>query len=528
MHDDELMLRMADRIIDGAPNSWDQYALLKEPGYPYFLALCLKIGISPVLVVHLILLVSAYWLFHSFRKLVAEHVAAYCTIAICLNPANFGIGASRIYSVYFVTALVVALIAATIQVVCAARTDRGSLRGLLVGTAVLAVVTGAMSISRPDGLIIAFLAVGAFAFWNLLLRTREKRSKYIYSIVLVTMIFSVISFNGIVKSAHVRAYDVSVVNDLNYGNFNRLMESLASVIPDESLNFVVLSQATIKQIEELSPTFDLLTPFLESRDGELWQSITCDAGGPCNEVAGGFMPFLLRDAILASFQDVDANDFQQITGRIADEIEASCESGMLKCGSRGIGVWLPPLERLDLALTSREVVRLLSLRAYSFSDTLYFVNNGDPTRASSNAGSMWKVLKDEQRGSRMVSESGTPIVLQGPIRAFFRFASVVIQIFASFGTFVFLILIWKSKDNRQICRFGVSMLLSVFAILLLNSLMFANSFGRNADGGNLAYLLMVQPLVIGVSAVGLEMFSTRRHRPTLQPATFCEIRESNK
>jgi hypothetical protein len=528
MHDDELMLRMAHRLNDGVPNSWDQYAMLKEPGYSYLLAFCLRVGISPILVVHLMLVASAYWFFHSFRKIMDERVAAYCAIAISLNPGNFGIGGSRFYNVFFVTALIVAMCAGIAQVIYASYNHRGSLRRSMIGITSLSVIVATMSISRPDGALIALLTVGGLAIWNLFVRTEEWRTKIIFATLLVSLIASLLVGREIVEHVNARTYDVSLVNDLNQGNFSRMMGNLASVVPNENLNFVVLSQATIKAVEGHSPTFRQIAPFLGSRDGELWKSITCDVGGPCNEVAGGFMPFLLRDAIIASFEEVDAEDFQQITGRIADEIDSSCVSGVLNCGHSGIGVWLPPLERLNIALTSRELVKLLVTRTYSFSDTTKFVNYGDPNNASSNAGSTWTEIRNELWGLRTVSEYGTPVLLQAPIRVFLRLSSVILQILVAFGTVAFLFFIWKARENRQICRLGGCMLLSVVGISFLNSLMFANSFGRSADGGNLAYLLMVQPLAIGISAVGLEMYLVRKRHHKLQPVHQSEIQESNR
>jgi hypothetical protein len=141
---------------------------------------------------------------------------------------------------------------------------------------------------------------------------------------------------------------------------------------------------------------------------------------------------------------------------------------------------------------------------------------------------MWTEIRNELWGLRTVSEYGTPVLLQAPIRVFLHLSSVILQILAAFGTVAFLFFIWKARENRQICRLGGCMLLSVIGISFLNSLMFTNSFGRSADGGNLAYLLMVQPLAIGISAVGLEMSLVRKTHHKLQPVHQSEIQESNR
>jgi hypothetical protein len=507
VHDDELMLRMARRLIFPTGNAWDQFAIQKEPGYSYLLAVLLKFEISPVVVVHLLYLAATYWLFRALRKVTLDSIAAICVICICLNPGFFGIGGSRIYNVSFQTALIVGLCAATIDLMVTwDKHQRFSLRTVWSGL-VLMFVLVAVSITRPDYLFFTIPILGCVSMWNLISRWRNSYDLLFSIVILTAVVASPFLGKTIIRQVNSNNFGVYLVNDVNEGNFKRMMETLASIEEDETSKFIVVSSATLRKVEKQSETFALLSPFLRSREVDLWQSITCDSGGPCNEIAGGYLPLMLRDGIVSTFEISSAREFQRVTGQIADEVEFACDEGRLQCGAGGIGAWLPPAKKINFGLTLAEFAKLTVGRTYSFSDRTVFSGIGEPFSASAEAVPMWNILREKSWGLRSVTIGGTPNPLRSLISHMLAIISIILRVLAVIGTSSFLLLGLGRKADSGIVRIGVSMLFSTLLLTSFYALMYANSFGTSVDGGNLAYLMMAQPVALVVASFGFQLFA---------------------
>jgi hypothetical protein len=302
-------------------------------------------------------------------------------------------------------------------------------------------------------------------------------------------------------------FGVFLVNDVNEGNFKRMMETLASIEEDEPSRFIVVSNATLRKVEKESETFALLSPFLRSREVDLWQSITCDSGGSCNEIAGGYLPLMLRDGIVSTFEISSAREFQQVTGQIANEVEFACDEGRLQCGAGGIGAWLPPAKKIDFGLTLAEFAKLTVGRTYSFSDRTVFSGTGEPSSATAEAVPMWNILREKSWGLKSVTIGGTPNPLRSLISHMLNINSIILRVLAVLGTSSFLVLGLGRKASSGIVRIGISMLLAVLLLTGFYALMYANSFGTSVDGGNLAYLMMAQPVALVVASFGFQLLA---------------------
>lgn len=509
VHDDELMVRTAGRILYSSEYTWDQFAIQKEPGYPYVLALLLKFEISPVIFVHILYVFSTFWLYLSLRTLIHKSIAAFCVIGILLNPGFFGIGGSRIYNVSFQTALIVGLCAAMLGLVVSWESQRRVSQRVILSSTGLVVALSWMSITRPDFLLIAYPILGVFAIWSLIAPRRVPKDWRFYCAILLVMVVIPFMSKAVVRQINSSRYGVQLVNDVNEGNFKEMMEVLASVTAGKQSKFVVVSNAALQEVARQSQTFSQLTPFFLSRDAELWRSITCDAGGKCDEIAGGYLPLMLRDGIVETFNVTDAQDFQRVTGRIVSEVQNACNSEKLQCEGRGVGAWLPSITRFDLRLTFSEFCKLLVGRTFSFSDRLFLSGTAEPSHASSDALSTWNRLREDAWGSKGVTANGTPKGLRPIITHLLSTISLILRLFAIAGTFLFVVLGLRRAANLDIVRIGAGMMLAVLALTSFYALMYANSFGTHVDGGNLAYLLMAQPVALIVASFGMHLLANQ-------------------
>jgi hypothetical protein len=85
--------------------------------------------------------------------------------------------------------------------------------------------------------------------------------------------------------------------------------------------------------------------------------------------------------------------------------------------------------------------------------------------------------------------------------------SIILRVLAVIGTSSFLLLGLGRKADSGIVRIGVSMLFSTLLLTSFYALMYANSFGTSVDGGNLAYLMMAQPVALVVASFGFQLFA---------------------
>ena len=502
IHDDELMVRMAGKILAHTQSAWDQFAIQKEPGYAYFLALLIKLKVSPVIAVHLLTMASTYVLFLVLRSVVSEAHSAICAILIVINPALFGVGASRIYNVSFQTSLVAGLLAVSARFVFLLKSQTTARRQAFFAAFILFGIVGAMAITRPDWIFIAYPLLGSIAVTNLRNRTQLWFRNLCLLLILASISIIPAASKELVRISHERTYGVHLVNDVNEGNFKEMMQSLARIEPRSESSFVVVSKVALREAERISPTFSQMSRFLKGRDSELWMSITCDAGGPCDEIAGGYLPLMLRDGLIQSFPGANASDFQTISKRIANEIDLACRLGEISCGERGTGAWLPSVQNLDFKLSMLEFVRLLFSRSYSFKDRITFRSVTDSSRASIAAAPTWEIIESDLVGLRGVSRGGTPEILQHPISELLSFISLTIRLYSLIGALLFLRFAMKFRHDMHLVGIGFGMLAAVLVLTSFYSVMYVNSFGTSVDGGNLAYLMMVQPLAICVACIG--------------------------
>jgi hypothetical protein len=76
---------------------WSILAMNKELGYPIFVAFSMFLRISPVLLTHLIFVALALLLTQVMSEFFSKRLNLYLLSALVLNPAIFGLTASRIY-----------------------------------------------------------------------------------------------------------------------------------------------------------------------------------------------------------------------------------------------------------------------------------------------------------------------------------------------------------------------------------------------------------------------------------------------
>jgi hypothetical protein len=101
---------------------------------------------------------------------------------------------------------------------------------------------------------------------------------------------------------------------------------------------------------EISPHFALLKPYLSKQtNGQGWAKFGCEWMGICDELAGGWTLWAIRDAAASIGLYSSAAHASEFYGAVAREICQACETGTVKYSTNSTGNLLaPPVTLTDV------------------------------------------------------------------------------------------------------------------------------------------------------------------------------------
>lgn len=328
VHDDGLFMQNAVDLINGHwLGDYDNRTLAKGPGYPLFLALGFVLGL-PVSLSHALLHVAACLGFsRAVLQLTSSRRLQWTLYALLLwHPALlYGrVIRDTIYSsqVLLICAGVICLLTATRQ--CRLRPWLATGTGIAIGW---------FWLTREEGiwLLPALILLVLLAIWSQSSATRCWRT-LLQGLALVVCAFIAVNVGN--RAINQSAYGVFVNTEFTGGNFKRALAALQNVRVGAPQPYVPVPEQARAAIYEQSPAFAELQWYLEDEasPGYFWRDFGCGFyPGSCGDMAGGWFMWALRDAVAHyGYYDnaVDADTYYQ---RLANEVEAACQSGALTC-----------------------------------------------------------------------------------------------------------------------------------------------------------------------------------------------------
>ncbi|MDE1567165.1 hypothetical protein [Aquabacter sediminis] len=330
-HDDGYFMRMASHIASGQwLGAYDQYTLMKGPGYPLFVALATLFG-GPVSIGHA--------LFHLLAVLVAAVAVLRLTrsrstfygtvILLLLIPSGFDAGVHRVIrdQVYWGQTLIV--FACGMVVMFAppegwkARLGLGLAGGATLAWAFLTREEGVWFLPGLAALLLAGLVwngLNRAAFWKVLPGIAGAIAGF-YALLLMLL------------SINFLTYGAFVAVDFQDRPFKEAIGALSSIEDGGSRAKVPVTTTAMEKAAEVSPTFARLAPNLRP-DGPLakWYATSCEAlPETCGQLAGGWFVWAFRDAASSAGVFASPEQARETFSRIADEIRVACAAGALTC-----------------------------------------------------------------------------------------------------------------------------------------------------------------------------------------------------
>jgi hypothetical protein len=336
---------------------FDYLTLSKGPAYPTFLAITHRLGMTPNVGDQLTWLLGAACLAGTIYLITRRPIlSAVAYLVLALDPVNYSLwhqvvmrdGWYASVSLLFLSSLVLA-------VYCVVSRRRWI---LALPVALLAGVSGAaVWLCREEGGWIvpsaAIVAIGLPAgrlvkWWFTGPRLRLARGQWARRVVPLVVTLGLVSIAFYVPIQFVKArnqqfYGVGIVTDATSGAFPRAYTDWGRVKAGPQRRYVPITKAMREAVYEVSPAARSLQSVLEDPDnvGLRWG---CTSVQVCDDFAGGWEPWAIRQAIQKAGQLDSETEFQAFAKRLDNEIVAGCRDGRLRCRSRVPATLQPFLE----------------------------------------------------------------------------------------------------------------------------------------------------------------------------------------
>lgn len=345
-HDDMLFIRLGGLLSEGKWfGPYDQFTLMKGPGYPAFLAIVNWLGISVTLAHALFHCAGTLFFVSVCQRFVKSHLLSAVHFALLLwSPILLTLILMRVFRDAIYTDQVLIFLGLFILLLfCAPDAKRGIAFGIASG-----LTLGWLWLTREEGVWllpgIAILSIGA------LIREFRVGRLRAFAAGLAILIVSFAATQAAYRVANRIAYGKFIGVDFKEANYQRTLRALASVLSGGTRHYVSVTKSAREQIYKVSPAFASLSRYLDVPTDEGWPLISCTVDpSSCGEIGAGWFVWALRDAVQWAGHYSSPGRASAFYGQVADEITAACARGALECRPQFIAE-MPQFTLSDLAI----------------------------------------------------------------------------------------------------------------------------------------------------------------------------------
>ena len=347
-HDRLRYIGMAQTIIDGHwLGAYNHMTLIRLPTYPIFLALNSIAGWRLHVFQHSVYLLSILLLVAALR---AVDIARWRVIFVCVlcvfHPIPF-YGVNLVATELIYTPSATAVIAGCLGLLGSHK------RSIVYYGFWLVVLTFSSAMfwyTRPEGVwMLPFYTIcfGIF-IWNCKNCLRDCWIRIAASL-LIPCTFVLIVGNYL-ASINERYYGIRVTHEFAEPNMVDAFRWLTRLAPESHRRHVPITSKAMEDAYMVSPHFALLKPYLSRQtQGRGWSKFGCEWMNICDDLAGGWSCWAIRDAAASIGVYSSAVFASKFYAAIAREIRQACENAELSCSNNQTGNFLaPPVTLTDI------------------------------------------------------------------------------------------------------------------------------------------------------------------------------------
>ena len=333
-HDDLLMVQMAAHLLTGGwLGPYNENTLVKGIVFPLFLSAANALGIPYLMLLTLFNLLACAVFTYGVSKVTGNRfVLAAVFLVLSWNPVFSAAETfQRIYRCSLTPAQCLLLIGSCFLMYYY---SGRSLRKMSFWSVIAGIVIWSMMNCREDGVwilpfTVTVMLLGIIGAAFRLRKRRISRKLAVYRTALFILPWFLLAGGNLCIAAVNRIhYGVFLVNELNQGEFPRMIKAIYTAAPDtdDSSGYISVQRREMERLYEASPTLALIRPELEKSMDE-WGAFgrIPDDG----EVENGWFFWSVRSAMADAGYFADATKCQQFCGKVADELEKAFREGRL-------------------------------------------------------------------------------------------------------------------------------------------------------------------------------------------------------
>jgi hypothetical protein len=342
-HDDKLFVQLAAHILAGDwLGPYNQLTLAKGPMFSVFLAGVFWLGLPLLLVQQFIYAAACATVTRALAPwLRSAWIQCSLYTVLLWNPMSYDAGnLSRLMRQNLYTPLAL-LVIAGLAMLFARR--RESWRRQAGPAALAGLALGGFWLTREESVwllpAVGLLLLGLAASLGRELRARWRPLAASLGIFTSALLLPII----VICSLNLRHYDWFGTVEFRASEFKAAYGALTRLKTGPDLPQVPVTRQMRALAYEISPAFAELRPQLEGPVGEHWFEKDLFPASE-RQIRGGWFVWALRDAVVEAGLAPDASMALQHYQRIADEINAACDSGRVVARPPRSG-FMPPLGR---------------------------------------------------------------------------------------------------------------------------------------------------------------------------------------
>ena len=318
--DDALFIRLARSISTGHwLGPFTDTTLAKGAFYPVFIAASFATGIPLKLAEQAVYLAAAALV---ASRAPSRTVGTVLFIVLAFVPALWAAELARVIREGLYIGLSLAVIGAAVSIATAPTRRNAVWRGAGLG-----LLAGAFWLTREEGvwLVPSLLAVLALGAWR-------AGGRFLVAPVAAAALGWGALVGGNV-AYNWSAYRVAETVDVRSSAFQHAYGAISRIEHQQWRRFVVFPADARALAYRASPAARELQPFFDGASGEAWRQVGCRwlPGQDCSEILSPWFQWALRDAARQAGHYRTAREVMRFYTRLAQEIDAACDTGQIAC-----------------------------------------------------------------------------------------------------------------------------------------------------------------------------------------------------
>lgn len=331
--DDVLMLEMSDTIYNGDwLGTYTSDKLVKGPFFPTLTAIISKIGLPYLFTMNLIYILACVFFVYAIKSIIKSKKLRFLIYLILLfNPAAVaGWNFQRFYRNGITISQVLFLIG-LLFLMYERRNEK--ITKILPFSIFGGIVLSTMWHNREDGIWIIPFVLGVIfvTIISLLLKNKGQIKTNIKSLslkifVVMLPIILLLCSNITLRVINNMYYGVATYNEINDGNFGKVIQSMYSIKTDEDIKYVTVTRKKLNKIYEASPTLNTIKENLE-KSMNSWAK--ADRNPEDLEVEDGWFWWALKGGVDNAGYYTNAKTANEFYKKVYDELESAKEKGSI-------------------------------------------------------------------------------------------------------------------------------------------------------------------------------------------------------